>query len=146
MKKEILCTAQWLLCTVAVHSANFSIPWHTVAGSAVSSTSADGRFSMSATAGAPAAGTWSGDGWDLFGSYWFPEAECDCRLRIDRRDNSVVVTWPATFRGCTLEMAVELRTGRTAWVPVTATLTGDTYTFIAPVGSDTQRFFRLLGL
>lgn len=85
---------------------------------------------------------------ESFGGYWFPEADCGCRLTIQRGNGLVAVTWPATFQGCALETATELPSapGRTAWTPVNATLVGDTYTFFASTAGGVQQFFRLIGL
>jgi hypothetical protein len=134
----------------SLQASNFSIPWHTVDGGGGTSTSNDGRYSVSGTAGQPDAGVLlSSDGqWQVYGGFWFPEAICDCRLDIQRSGSMVVVTWPATFRGCALETATELLSppGRTAWTPVNATLVGDIYTYITPAAGDAQKFFRLIGL
>jgi hypothetical protein len=146
MNKKVTLTGLLLLTTVAARPAHFSIPWHTVDGGG--GTSATGRYSVSGTAGQPDAGAFRGGATELFGGFWFPEAICNCRLTIERSGSAVVVTWPAMYRGCTLETATELRSapGRTPWTPVNPTLVGDTYTYIEFAPSEPQRFFHLRSL
>ena len=128
-------------------AGTLSIAWSTVDGGGGTSTSADGRFRISGTAGQPDAGSLVGGAFELFGGFWYPQVACDCSLTIQRVGDNILVTWPATFRGCALETtgALGLAPGSTAWTPVAAVLSGGTYSYLAPLGA-APRFFRLNGL
>jgi hypothetical protein len=147
MKSKILVVGALLLLAAAGDAGTLTIPWHTVDAGGGLSTSLDGRFTVIGTVGQPDAGTLTGASFELFGGFWFPQAACDCYLAIQHIGSSVVVTWPATFRGCALETATELgpTPGTTVWSPVGVALVGATYTYTAPIGTAAQ-FFRLTGL
>jgi len=147
MKSKIFVVSALLLLAAAGDAGTLTIPWHTVDGGGGLSTSNDGRFKVIGTAGQPDAGRLAGTGFELFGGFWFPQAACDCYLTIQHIGSTVVVTWPATFRGCALQTASALgpTPGTTVWSPVGVALVGATYTYTAPIGA-TAQYFRLTGL
>ncbi len=136
-----------LLSTLSFQAADYNIRWSTVDGGGGTSISNDGRFRLNGTAGQPDAGLLAGGGFELFGGFWYPQVACDCSLTIQRVGDNIIVTWPATFRGCTLESTGALgpTPGSTVWTPVAAVLSGGTYSYLAPIGAGAQ-FFRLNGL
>jgi hypothetical protein len=139
----ILSAFAGFLC--AAHGADYSIPWSTVDGGGGTSTSADGRFSVSGTAGQPDAGTLaSNDGrFRLSGGFWQAEVVfCGCTLGIGVSGGNFVVSWPCELSGCILEYADELLgpPSVTVWHPVSPQPIG--HNFVAPL-TGTQRYFRL---
>jgi hypothetical protein len=131
--------------SIAASAADFSISWSTIDGGGSTSTSNDGRFSVSGTAGQPDAGrSASNDGQiQLNGGFWYSEiAFCGCTLSITYSSGNVTVSWPGDLSGCILEATVELLSPPSSivWTPVSPQPTGNNYT--AAVGG-TQRYFRL---
>jgi hypothetical protein len=126
-----------------VGAGTFEIPWHTVDGGGGSSTSADGRFRISGTAGQPDAALLDGAEFDLFGGFWYPQIACDCYLTIERMGENVIVNWPIAFSGCTLETTSAL--GSTVWTPVATSISGGVCFYSAPIAA-APKFFRLSGL
>jgi len=132
------------LSRLACHSG-YEVDWHTVDGGGSTSTSADGRFSVSGTAGQPDAGqSASADGrFQLNGGFWYGEIVfCGCTLSITYSGGKVTVSWPCDLGGCILEATDELRSSppATVWTPVSPQPTGHSYTVAV---TDTQRYFRL---
>lgn len=138
-----------LLAAVATFpvSAAFTVPWHTVAGGGGDSTSTDGVWSVSGTAGQADAGAMMGEYTTLFGGYWYPQVACDCHLSISQVGDTIVVAWPAQWSGCTLETTTDLSpsTGVVEWTPLTAVLVGNTYTYTTSIEGE-NHFYRLNGL
>ena len=138
----IIATAFAVLSSQA---GDLGIPWFTVDGGGSTSTSNDGRFSLSGTAGQPDAGqSASNDGrFQLNGGFWCGEIIfCGCTLSITYSGGNVTVSWPGDLGGCILEATDELRGPpfTTVWTPVSPQPTGHTYT-VAVTG--TERLFRL---
>lgn len=126
-------------------SSPFEISWHTVDGGGGTSTSNDGRFTVSGTAGQPDAGkSASNDGqFQLNGGFWHGEIVfCGCTLSITYSGGNVTVSWPGDLSGCILEATGELLSPPSSivWAPVSPQPTGGSYT-VAVTG--TQRYFRL---
>lgn len=145
MNKKTILAGLLTLATVAAIPANFTIPWHTVDGGGSTSTSTDGRFSVSGTAGQPDAGkSASNDArFQLNGGFWYGEIIfCDYTLGITYSGGKVTVSWPCDLGGCILEATDELRSSApaTVWTPVSPQPTGHSYTVAV---TSTQRYFRL---
>jgi hypothetical protein len=131
--------------SIAASATDFSISWSTVDGGGGTSTSNDGRFSVSGTAGQPDAGrSASNDGqFQHNGGFWYGETIfCGCTLSIAYSGGNVTVSWPGDLSGCILEATGELQNPPSSivWAPVSPQPTGNNYT--AAVGG-TQMYFRL---
>ena len=128
------------------HAGDFSVPWHTVDGGGGTSTSADGRFSVSGTAGQPDASgpLTSADGrFRVTGGFWQAEMTfCGCTLGYGLVGGDFVVSWPCDLNGCILEYADELHDAPTptVWQPVSPQPTGHSYSTTV---SAAHRYFRL---
>ncbi len=130
-----------------LHGGSLTMSWSTVDGGGTS-TNADGRFSVSGTAGQPdASALASSDGrFRLNGGFWQAElAGCGCTLGFALSGGNLLVSWPCELNGCILEYADELHDppAATVWHPVTPSATGHSY--IVPL-TGTQRYFRLRSL
>ena len=150
MKKQIqITTASFLLLCSLMWAppvrAALSISWFTVDGGGGVSTSNDGRFKVSGTAGQPDAsqqGSNDAQFW-LAGGFWQQEIQfCGCVLSIAYLNGNVVVSWPGPLQGCILEYTDVLASPPSAivWSPVLPQPSGLTYMF-APTG--VLRYFRL---
>src|ERR1044071_6546229 len=121
--KQILPTAvAMLLLSSNLRAGSLSLDWHTVDGGGGISTSADGRFSVTGTAGQPdAVKSASNDGqFQLNGGFWYGEITfCGCTLSITHNGGNVTVSWPCDLGGCILEATDALRDSppATVWTP-----------------------------
>ena len=145
MKTQYLIIALLAIGLATLHAGPLSVPWSTVDGGGGTSTSNDGRFSVSGTAGQPDAGqSASNDGrFQLNGGFWYGEfVFCGCTLSITYSGGNVTISWPCDLNGCILEAAAELHgpPSPIVWTPVSPQPTSHSYT--TPV-SGTQRYFRL---
>ena len=126
-------------------AADESIPWSTVDGGGGTSTSADGRFSVSGTAGQPDAGAMADNTgrFAVTGGFWYAKTVfCGCRLSVAISGGNIVVSWPCASNGCILEYTDQLHSSPSAnvWHPVSPLPGGGVYT--TPL-TGTQRYFRL---
>jgi hypothetical protein len=126
-------------------AGNLAISEWTVDGGGGKSTSADGRFSLSGTAGQPDAGAmadYTGH-FAVAGGFWYAETVfCGCQLGVAISGGDIVVSWPCAGNGCILEYTDELRVPPSValWYPVSPPAAGGVYT--TPL-TGTQRYFRL---
>ena len=93
--------------------AQYSIQWHTIDGGGGTSTGGD--YSLSGTVGQPDAGTMSGGDFALSGGFWsllaVVENPAAPNLTIYRNaPGSVVISWPASSIGWSLERNTDLGT------------------------------------
>jgi hypothetical protein len=101
----------WMLVATAAHAQNYSITWYTVDGGG--STSTNGVYTVSGTAGQPDAGTLSSGSFTLQGGFWGVVAAVQTPgapwLTITQTaTNSVVVSWPLPADGWVLEQVSAL--------------------------------------
>jgi hypothetical protein len=116
--------------------------WHTIDGGGGVSRSADGRFSVSGTAGQPDAGVKADNAsrFALVGGFWYAETVfCGCTLTVASSGGNIIVSWPFDLSGCVLEYA-EAMSENAVWQAVSPQPTGRSYTTPA---TGAQRYFRL---
>lgn len=144
---QIAALALLLNATPFPAAAVFTVPWHTVAGGGGQSTSVNGKWSVSGTAGKPDAGGLTGEKTALIGGFWYPQVACDCHLSISKFGDQIVVSWPAQWSGCTLETTTDLspRNRVVEWKPLTAVLVGNKYIYTSTVQTE-NHFYRLNGI
>ena len=145
MKTKQVITLALLSTAVLGHAGTLSVPWSTVDGGGGTSTSADGRFSLSGTAGQPDAGAMADytGRFAVAGGFWYAETVfCGCQLSVATSGGDIVVSWPCAGNGCILEYTDELRVPPSValWYPVSPPAAGGVYT--TPL-TGTQRYFRL---
>jgi len=119
------------LVVISARAQTYSIDWSTIDGGG--GTSTGGVYTVSGTIGQPDAGRMSGGNFTLDGGFWGIVAAVQTpgapSLRIFLTStNTVVVAWPATSTGFSLEQNAVL--GTTNWVNVATTP--------AVVGSENQ--------
>ena len=150
MKKIILLTLPLCLLTPALHAQTYSIDWFKVAGGGGASAGTNGSsvYSVTGTIGQPdAGGALTGGSYSLTGGFWSiiavvqtPNAPA---LTIARSGSSVVVSWPSSATGFTLQQNSNLAATNN-WAASTnsiTTLNGtNSITISAPSGS---LYFRL---
>ena len=133
---------------VASRAGTLAIPWFTIGGGGGTSTSADGRFSVSGTIGQPGAGApMSGGPYSFTGGFWSlyavqtPGAPS---LQIFlTASNTAALTWPSPSTGFVLQQNTN-RVSSLNWSNVTATIQDDGTTKTLIVNPPTgNRFFRL---
>lgn len=139
----------FLTTATLARAQSFSFDWSTLDGGGGTSTSADGRFAVSGTAGQPDAGTLRDSGTDgahftLHGGFWSP-ATCVQQLTIQLSGGQVVVGWGEPLGTCVLEYATELNSNPalTVWTAVPS-LSGAAVSAVFPLGAG-PRFFRIRG-
>jgi hypothetical protein len=147
--RALLLTA-FLACSglVASRAGTLSIPWFTVDGGGGTSTSADGRFSVSGTIGQPHAGAaMTGGNHSLAGGFWslYPvQTPGAPSLRIFlTSSNTAAVAWPSPSTGYVLQQNTN-SVSSANWSNVTATIQDDGTTKTHIVNPPTgNRFYRL---
>jgi hypothetical protein len=138
-----------LICTLAaaplVSAESFAIDWFTIDGGG--GTSTGGVYSVNGTIGQPDAGRITGGNYSLAGGFWAIFAAMQTPgtplLRIaTTATNTLVVAWPASSEGFSLEESVSLSTPN--WMSVTTmpAVVGDENQVIIPHTAGT-RFYRL---
>jgi hypothetical protein len=150
--KSILLLLTGGILSMATHAADFSLQWSTVDGGGGLSTSADGRWLLAATAGAPDAGKSDGGNFALESGFW-NSVLCAYGLTITRfvddslptRTTFITVSWPASELGeCVLEATTELHSDPRSivWMPVAFRRAGE-LNFYSTEATGRARFFRL---
>jgi hypothetical protein len=130
---------------VAAPAQNYSIDWSTIDGGG--GTSTGGAYSVTGTIGQPDAGTISGGNYTLAGGFWGIIAAVQTPgapllTIISTATNTVVVSWPSTATGFTLQTNTTLATPD--WGSMTASPSDDgTNKFIIVSPPAGNRFFRL---
>jgi hypothetical protein len=145
--KIILLLSSGALFAASVLGQTFSLDWHKVAGGGGSST--NGQFGLSGTIGQHDAGlTMSGGNYSLNGGFWqvftVPTSGLpSLNIRLSSA-NTVVVSWPSSATGFTLQQNGNLNTPN--WVTPSESITDDgTNKFIVVSPATSARFYRLLG-
>jgi len=129
-----------LLAASAVHSQQYSIDWHKIAGGG--GTSTNGQYSITGTIGQHDAGTpMTGGNYSLTGGFWSliavqtPGAPL---LTITASGNQVIVSWPLPSTGFTLQTNNNLNPAN--WGNYGGTVNNNSATISPPNGN---LFFRL---
>ena len=135
----------WLAATCGL-AQNYSIDWSTIDGGG--GTSTGGVYTVSGTIGQPDAGAMSGGTYTLQGGFWGLIAAIQTPgaplLTITHTTtNAVVVSWPSTATGFTLQTNTSLATASWGNSATTPSDNGSNKFIIVnpPVGN---RFFRLV--
>jgi hypothetical protein len=149
MKKMILFLS--LLVPAALHAQTYSINWHKVAGGGGTSGGTNGStiYSLTGTIGQPdAGGAMAGGGYSLTGGFWsiisVVQTSGSPVLTIVHSGNSVIVSWPASPAGFTLQQNTNLASTN-SWMTsgyTITTLNGTNSITISPPSG--HLFFRLL--
>jgi len=139
--------ALWAIfvCACTLRAQNYSVDLFTIDGGG--GTSMNGQYSLSGTIGQPDAGHMAGGNFTLDGGFWgivtavqTPDAPF---LRVFlTTTNTVLVAWPATSTGFSLQQNSIL--GMTNWVYVTNsvyTVGSENHVIISPPTGN--RFYRL---
>jgi hypothetical protein len=143
MKRALLLAA--LLTPAFAQAQNYSIDWFTIDGGG--GASSGGAYTISGTIGQPDAGRMSGGNFTLDGGFWGIIAAVQTPgsplLRVFLTPtNSVVVAWPVSATGFSLQQNGTVTSA--SWVGVTNTVnvvgTENQVIVQPPVGN---RFFRL---
>ena len=126
--------------------AQLSLDWWTADGGGGTSTSADGRFALSGTAGQPDAGSMADGAFFLEGGFWSGGLPLAPSLWIVRLPGGALeVSWPVWARDYRLEQAPTVTGSPDRWNEVAPATyqTDDTRFYITvPAPSDMQ-FYRL---
>ena len=148
-KLAFLIPALLFAVVASTAAAGFSLTWSTTDGGGGASTSADGRFSVSGTAGQPDAGSMNDNAgrFALAGGFWSlyalqtPGAPL---LSIARTNsNTVAVFWPAPSSGWLLQQNTN-SANSVNWSNVAATIQDDGTTKTLLINpSAGNRFYRL---
>ena len=89
-------------------STSYQLNWNTVAGGAGTCTGA--VYGLSGTVGQAETGLSTGGNFSLAAGFWpGPQTEAGPRLRIARSGGFVILSWPASFTGFSLEQCADLR-------------------------------------
>jgi hypothetical protein len=150
-KKAFALTLFLGLLTPALHAQSYSINWYKVAGGGGASAGTNGSsvFSLSGTIGQPeAGGALSGGNFSLTGGFWsiisVVQTVSAPVLRVAHSGGSVVVSWPSSATGFTLQQNTNLA-ATNDWAPsgyaITTNGATESITITAPSGS---LFFRLV--
>jgi len=115
LKKIIPLTLLLGVLTPALHAQSYSIDWYKVAGGGGTSIGTNGSsvYSVSGTIGQPdAAGAMSGGDYSLTGGFWsiisIVQTANAPALGIAHSGGSVVVSWPSSATGFTLQQNTNL--------------------------------------
>ncbi|HEY4415588.1 MAG TPA: hypothetical protein VGO57_07850 [Verrucomicrobiae bacterium] len=98
--KTLILILSWLI-PAAGFAQSYSIDWHKISDGGGTSTSTNGRFSLSGTIGQPdAGGAMSGANYSLTGGFWSLVSALPTpgapTLLIARSGNSIIISWPDT--------------------------------------------------
>lgn len=149
MKTKLLASLAFNMLLVAgAHAQPFTVDWFTVDWFTVDGgggASAGGGFTIAGTTGQPDTGAASGANFSISGGFWSLISGSPAppvSLNIRRMGGSVVLAWPVSASGFTLEYTTLLDSG--AWftepAEVVDTATEHTVTVPANVG---YRYYRL---
>jgi hypothetical protein len=131
-----------LAISAARAQTNFTIDWFTIGGGG--GTSTGGVYSVSGTIGQPGAGTASGGSYSLLGGFWGVVAAVQTPgaplLSISYANNQVVVSWPSSTTGWTLQTNQTVTTPN--WGIYGGSIVSNTVIISPPKGN---LFFRLKG-
>ena len=134
-----------LIYSTVSAQTNYSLDWWTINGGG--GTSADGVYSVSGTIGQPSSSTMSGGNYAVTGGFWSLLAVVQTPgaplLTINYSGNSVIVSWPVSPSGFTVQQNSNLASaaGWSAYGGTVSTNNGvNSITLTSPVGN---LFFRL---
>jgi len=101
-----------------------------------------GGWTLNATLGEPAVGTATGGGFVLNAGFWSSQMQSPPTLTIMRTNSNVVLSWPSTAVGFTLQQTPTLVAA--SWGPVNMVPTDDGVTkrVTVPI-TNSQSFYRL---
>lgn len=143
MKKALLAG---LLLPVIVQAQPFSIGWYKIAGGG--GTSGSGEYSISGTIGqSEAGGAMSGGNFSVTGGFWSMISVVATAgaptLVISHSAAGVIVSWPASAGGWTLQQTSDLSTG--AWGASAFPIANDGVTESITISNPSENlFFRLI--
>ena len=131
---------------VSASGQSYSIDWSTIDGGG--GTSTGGVYAVSGTIGQPDAGNLTGGSYTVIGGFWSVIQQDRVRLKLKRRANSLVLSWPVDQNGFVVQSATQLAPAVANWstFPGTPIQVGDEFELIiGPVNTppDPIRFFRL---
>ena len=129
---------------------NYALDWFTIDGGG--GASSGGVYSLTGTIGQPDAGTMSGGAFSLVGGFWGIAAAGQTAppmLSVASSNGTVVVSWPRSAEGFTLEQTGALASPPSAisWttVPAGSYQTNATQIFITVLVTTGHQFYRLRG-
>jgi len=129
---------------------NYALDWFTIDGGG--GTSSGGPYALAGTIGQPDAGTMSGGAFRLVGGFWGITASIQSPapvLSVTIASGTVVVSWPRSAEGSTLEQTGALASPPSAivWstVPAGSYQTNATHIFITVPLTSGNQFYRLRG-
>jgi hypothetical protein len=145
MKFKVLFSFLLVMFALEARSQNFSIDWFTIDGGG--GTSTGGVYTVTGTIGQPDAGRMSGGNFTIEGGFWGILAAIQTpnapKLRIVlTATNTVVVAWPTSATGFTLQQNSDLNTTSWSIVGTSPTVVGSENQVVVspPIGN---RFYRL---
>lgn len=135
-----------LSLAIVTTTAQYVIPWSTIAGGG--GTSTGGGYSIDATIGQPSAGLSSGGGYTLSVGFWsvlgVVETPGAPALLITHDRVGIVVSWPLPAEGWILDRTSVLGATPSSWaVATTSYQTNATHVFISLPAPTGNAFFRL---
>lgn len=141
----LLISSAILAPAARAQSANYSIPWHTIAGGG--GTSSGGNYTVSGTIGQHATATMSGGAYSLTGGFWSIIAAIQTPggplLTVKLAGKLATISWTAPATGdFVLEQSPSLRAGGWSVSPATLSTNNGVVSVTVPAGSGYQ-FFRL---
>lgn len=133
-----------LLFAAPLFSQSYDLSWNKIAGGG--GTSSGGVYSLSGTIGQPDAGHLAGGNYTLDGGFWGIFAVVQTPgaplLTIQSAFPNVILSWPASATGFTLQQNANLTTTNWSAVGVSVVVTNGSNTVTVPaVGNE---FFRLM--
>jgi hypothetical protein len=145
MKFKVLFSFLLVMFALEARTQNFSIDWFTIDGGG--GTSTGGVYTVTGTIGQPDAGRMSGGNFTIEGGFWGILAAIQTpnapNLRIVlTATNTVVVAWPTSATGFTLQQNSDLNTTSWSTVGTSPTVVGSENQVVVspPIGN---RFYRL---
>ncbi|MDB6124376.1 MAG: hypothetical protein JWQ71_3369 [Pedosphaera sp.] len=140
-----LCLLFSLLFSATSQAQNYDISWYSIDGGG--GTSTGGVYSISGTIGQPDAGKLTGGTYTIDGGFWGIIAAVQTPgaplLTITPAGPSVIISWPASVTGFTLQQDADLNTPN-AWstVATSVVVTNGLNTVTVPATFG-NKFFRL---
>jgi hypothetical protein len=129
--------------TIATHgqsSGSYDLKWNTIAGGG--GACAGGAFALSGTVGQPDAGVVNGTSFSLAGGFWPGMQDTQPSLRIERYGGFVVLAWPSSFTGFSLQESADL--GSRNWSTVArAPVEIEGENMVIQPATASARFYRL---
>lgn len=130
-----------LLPLLNLGAQQYSIDWYKISGGG--GTSTNGQYSVSGTIGQPdASGAMSGGNFSVTGGYWSLISVVQTlgapTLNVTHSGNNVIISWPSSATGWTLQTNGNL--GTTNWVNYGGTISNNSVINPATTGN---LFFRL---